>query len=82
ALKMAIAYHRVRGEGHRTRLIGREKGYHGVNFGGMAVGGMPANRKCLARWLRVLTICATHTVLKAIHIPKASQKMAPNTPMI
>ena len=45
ALKMAIAYHRVRGEGHRTRLIGREKGYHGVNFGGMSVGGMPANRK-------------------------------------
>ena len=45
ALKMAIAYHRVRGEGHRTRLIGREKGYHGVNFGGTAVGGMPANRK-------------------------------------
>lgn len=45
ALKMAIAYHRVRGEGHRTRLIGREKGYHGVNFGGTAVGGLPANRK-------------------------------------
>ena len=45
ALKMAIAYHRLRGEGQRTRLIGREKGYHGVNFGGMAVGGMPANRK-------------------------------------
>src|SRR6185437_5872963 len=45
ALKMAIAYHRVRGEGSRVRLIGREKGYHGVNFGGMSVGGMPANRK-------------------------------------
>ncbi|RMB13037.1 aspartate aminotransferase family protein [Eilatimonas milleporae] len=45
ALKIAIAYHRARGEGHRTRLIGREKGYHGVNFGGMSVGGMPANRK-------------------------------------
>jgi len=45
ALKIAIAYHRMRGEGHRTRLIGREKGYHGVNFGGMSVGGMPANRK-------------------------------------
>jgi len=45
ALKIAIAYHRVRGEGQRTRLIGREKGYHGVNFGGMSVGGMPANRK-------------------------------------
>ncbi|MBS0470587.1 MAG: aspartate aminotransferase family protein [Proteobacteria bacterium] len=45
ALKMALAYHRVRGEGSRTRLIGREKGYHGVNFGGMSVGGMVANRK-------------------------------------
>jgi beta-alanine--pyruvate transaminase len=45
ALKMAIAYHRTRGEGQRIRLIGREKGYHGVNFGGMSVGGMPANRK-------------------------------------
>jgi beta-alanine--pyruvate transaminase len=45
ALKMAIAYHRVRGEGSRTRLIGRERGYHGVNFGGISVGGMVANRK-------------------------------------
>ena len=44
-LKIAIAYHRARGEGQRTRLIGREKGYHGVNFGGTAVGGMSANRK-------------------------------------
>jgi beta-alanine--pyruvate transaminase len=45
ALKMAIAYHRVRGEGARTRLIGRERGYHGVNFGGISVGGIVANRK-------------------------------------
>ena len=45
ALKIALAYHRVRGEGHRYRLIGRERGYHGVNFGGMAVGGLPVNRK-------------------------------------
>lgn len=45
ALKLALAYHRVRGEGHRVRLIGRERGYHGVNFGGTAVGGMVANRK-------------------------------------
>ena len=45
ALKIALAYHRARGEGQRFRLIGRERGYHGVNFGGMAVGGMPANRK-------------------------------------
>ena len=45
ALKMALAYHRVRGEGQRTRLIGRERGYHGVNFGGISVGGIVANRK-------------------------------------
>ena len=45
ALKIAIAYHRVRGEGTRTRLIGRERGYHGVNFGGTSVGGIGPNRK-------------------------------------
>jgi len=45
ALKMAIAYHRVRGEGARTRLIGRERGYRGVNCGGISVGGIVANRK-------------------------------------
>ncbi|HEY0860075.1 MAG TPA: aspartate aminotransferase family protein [Pseudoxanthomonas sp.] len=45
ALKIALAYHRVRGEGQRTRFIGREKGYHGVGFGGMSVGGLPNNRK-------------------------------------
>ncbi len=45
ALKMALGYHRMRGEGQRTRLIGRERGYHGVNFGGISVGGMVANRR-------------------------------------
>jgi beta-alanine--pyruvate transaminase len=45
ALKIALAYHRARGEPQRFRLIGRERGYHGVNFGGMAVGGLAANRK-------------------------------------
>ncbi|WP_309085246.1 aspartate aminotransferase family protein [Chelativorans sp.] len=45
ALKIALAYHRVRGEGARTRLIGRERGYHGVNFGGISVGGIVNNRK-------------------------------------
>jgi beta-alanine--pyruvate transaminase len=45
ALKIALAYHRARGEGTRTRLIGRERGYHGVGFGGISVGGMVANRK-------------------------------------
>ena len=45
ALKIAMAYHRVRGEGTRRVLIGRERGYHGVGFGGISVGGMVANRK-------------------------------------
>jgi beta-alanine--pyruvate transaminase len=45
ALKIALAYHRARGEPGRFRLIGRERGYHGVNFGGMAVGGLGPNRK-------------------------------------
>jgi beta-alanine--pyruvate transaminase len=45
ALKIALAYHNGRGEGSRTRLIGRERGYHGVGFGGMSVGGIVNNRK-------------------------------------
>src|SRR4030088_514907 len=45
ALKTALAYHNVRGEGARTRLIGRERGYHGVGFGGISVGGIVNNRK-------------------------------------
>ncbi|WP_109480440.1 aspartate aminotransferase family protein [Paraburkholderia sp. C35] len=45
ALKIALAYHRARGEGQRTRLIGRERGYHGVGFGGISVGGIAPNRK-------------------------------------
>ncbi|MCE1162323.1 MAG: aspartate aminotransferase family protein [Thiomonas sp.] len=45
ALKIALAYHRARGDGTRTLFIGRERGYHGVGFGGISVGGMVANRK-------------------------------------
>ena len=48
ALKIAVAYHRSRGEGQRTRLIGRERGYHGVGFGGITVGGISANRKAFS----------------------------------
>jgi len=51
SLKLALAYHRARGEGHRHVFIGREKGYHGVNFGGMSVGGLPANRKAFGAQL-------------------------------
>jgi beta-alanine--pyruvate transaminase len=45
ALKIAIAYHRAKGDASRTRLIGRERGYHGTGFGGISVGGIAANRK-------------------------------------
>ena len=51
ALKIALAYQRARGEGARTRLIGRERGYHGVGFGGISVGGIPANRKMFGAML-------------------------------
>ncbi len=45
ALKIALAYQRARGQAQRVRLVGRERGYHGVGFGGMSVGGIGANRK-------------------------------------
>ena len=51
ALKIALAYHRARGDGSRTRLIGRELGYHGVGFGGISVGGMANNRKAFGAQL-------------------------------
>lgn len=48
AIKIAVGYHRVRGEGQRFRIIGRERGYHGVGMGGMSVGGIVSNRKMFA----------------------------------
>jgi beta-alanine--pyruvate transaminase len=63
ALKIALAYHRARGEGHRNVLIGRERGYHGVGFGGMSVGGIPANRKAYGNMLgRVDHLPHTHSL--------------------
>ena len=61
ALKIALAYHRARGEGHRNVLIGRERGYHGVGFGGISVGGISANRKAYGSMLpRVDHLPHTH----------------------
>ena len=51
ALKIAVAYHRLRGQGTRTRFVGRERSYHGVNIGGMSVGGVAANRKAYSGML-------------------------------
>lgn len=64
ALKIALAYHRVRGEGSRTRLIGRERGYHGVNFGGISVGGIVNNRKMFG------TLLAGVDHLPHTHLPE------------
>ncbi len=62
ALKTAIAYHRVKGDGARFRLIGRERGYHGVNFGGISVGGIVTNRKMFGTLLTgVDHMSHTHT---------------------
>jgi beta-alanine--pyruvate transaminase len=55
ALKIALAWHRLRGEPQRTLLVGRERGYHGVGFGGTAVGGIPKNREA---WRAVLMSAA------------------------
>ena len=63
ALKIALAYHRARGEGQRRWLIGRERGYHGGNFGGVSVGGMPANRKAFGSLLPTVDhLQATHNL--------------------
>jgi beta-alanine--pyruvate transaminase len=65
ALKIAIAYHRVRGEGTRRVLIGRERGYHGVGFGGISVGGMVGNRKTFSGQLLPAVDHIVHT-----HLPE------------
>jgi beta-alanine--pyruvate transaminase len=62
ALKMALAYHRARGEGQRTRFIGRERGYHGVGFGGISVGGIAPNRKAFSGNLMPHVDHLTHTL--------------------
>ena len=67
ALKIAIAHHRARGEGARTRLIGRERGYHGVGFGGISVGGISTNRKFFGSLLPgVDHLPHTHDMARAV----------------
>ena len=61
SLKMARAYWQLKGETRKTRFIGRQKGYHGVNFGGVAVGGIPANKQLFGEVLE--TDHLSHTML-------------------
>ena len=81
ALKMAIAYHRAKGNGTKVRLIGRERGYHGVNFGGTSVGGIGGNRKMFGRCLPASIICVTRTIFHAILSCAASRSTASSLPM-
>ena len=83
ALKIALAYHRAKGNASKTRLIGRERGYHGVNFGGTSVGGIANNRKMVRHACRAAsTICATPTTSPATPSAAASRSMARSLPTI
>ncbi len=82
ALKIALAYQRAAGQSTRTRLIGRERGYHGVGFGGMSVGGMVANRRAFATHLPgVDHIRHTYDLVRNA-FSKSSRPMAPSSPTI
>jgi beta-alanine--pyruvate transaminase len=72
SLKMARAYWRAKGQGTKTRLIGREKGYHGVNFGGISVGGIVGNRKTFGHALDADHL--PHTMLAANAFSKGMPK--------
>ena len=67
ALKIALGYHRLRGEASRMRFVGREKGYHGVNLAGVAVGGVPANRKAFGNLIAVDHLPHTHDLARNRH---------------
>jgi beta-alanine--pyruvate transaminase len=77
SLKIARAYWRAKGQGTKTRLIGREKGYHGVNFGGISVGGIAANRKTFGGTLEADHL--PHTQLALYDKAKAFTRGQPQT---
>jgi len=72
ALKMARAYWRLKGKASKTRFIGREKGYHGVNFGGISVGGIPANRKMFGQSIEADHL--SHTLIAGNEFSKGMPK--------
>ncbi|MDE1947195.1 MAG: aspartate aminotransferase family protein [Burkholderiales bacterium] len=67
SLKMARAYWRLRGQGSKTRFIGREKGYHGVNFGGISVGGIGGNRKVYGQGIEAAHLPHTQPAMGSVH---------------
>ena len=72
ALKMARAYWRLKGKASKTRFIGREKAYHGVNFGGISVGGIPANRKMFGQGIEADHL--SHTLIRGNEFSKGMPK--------
>ena len=70
AIKTAIAYFKAKGEGHRSYIVGRERGYHGMNIGGISVGGMIANRKTFSNILMPNVHHLRHTHLPENHFVK------------
>ena len=81
ALKIALAYHRAKGDGSRFRLIGRERGYHGVNFGGISVGGIVSNRKMFGTLLTGVDHLPPHAQPRPrTPSPRASRSTAPSSP--
>ena len=80
ALKIAFAYHLARGEGQRTRLIGRERSYHGVGFGGISVGGMVANRRTYGPMLPGVDHIATPSIWSTTRSRAASRSGARISP--
>jgi beta-alanine--pyruvate transaminase len=78
SLKMARAYWRTKGQAGKTRLIGREKGYHGVNFGGISVGGMVGNRKAFGQTIEADHLPHTQLAANAFTrgIPETGAELA------
>src|SRR5512138_268202 len=78
SLKLARAYWRAKGQGTKTRLIGREKGYHGVNFGGISVGGIPGNRKLYGQGVEADHLPHTQSPAGSFHrgMPAAGAELA------
>ena len=78
SLKMARAYWRAKGQGTKTRLIGREKGYHGVNFGGISVGGIVANRKLFGQGVEADHLPHTQPAAGSFHkgMPPTGKELA------
>src|SRR6478609_62847 len=79
AMKVALAYHQARGQGGRNMFVSRERAYHGVNFGGVALSGLVNNRRKYGRGIAVSRTCGTRSSSR-IAMRKAKVRTAPSSP--